>query len=312
MLDWTATAARFLVFAATLTLFGASAFFGYGLAPLDSAKNNYAGKWPNITLVIAAAAALMASVLWLMSEAATLSGQSADALNVAAVWSVVTDTHFGRVGALRCVVLAVILLGLTTLGLRGQRIWVLRSVLAGAVVCSLAWTGHGNIDSGLSGWVHVGSDSVHLLTAGLWVGALVPLCVLAAGALRRGTAVSDYALAFGLARFSSIGILVVAILLFSGLINSWFLVGPAAWRSVVTTPYGRLLLAKVVLFVLMVTLAACNRLQLMPALQGAVSETHSRLALRRLRATLVTETVLAMLVLGLVAMIGTLEPPISK
>jgi putative copper resistance protein D len=185
-------------------------------------------------------------------------------------------------------------------------------VLAGAVVFSLAWTGHGNSDSGLSGWVHVGSDSLHLLTAGLWVGALIPLCVLAADALRRGTAASDYELASGLVRFSSIGILVVAILLLSGVINSWFLIGPAAWRSVVTTLYGRLLLAKLALFALMVTLAACNRLQLTPALQGAASATQPRLALRRLRATLVTETVLAMFVLGLVAMIGTLEPPISQ
>jgi putative copper resistance protein D len=312
LLDWTATATRFLVFAATLTLFGASAFFGYGMTPPDSDKNNCARKWTKIALMIVAATALMASVLWLMSEAAMLSGQSADALNVAAVWSVVTDTHFGRVGALRCVVLAVILLGLTTLGLCGQRIWVLRSVLAGAVVSSLAWTGHGNIDSGPLGWVHVGSDSLHLLTAGLWVGALVPLCVLAVDALRRGTAASEDALAFGLVRFSSIGVPVVAILLLSGVINSWFLIGPAAWRSVVTTLYGRLLLAKLVLFVLMVTLAACNRVRLTPALQGAVSAMQPRLALRRLRASLVTETVLAMLVLGLVALIGTLEPPISK
>jgi putative copper resistance protein D len=265
-----------------------------------------------LLVLVAAASALLASVLWLMSEAATLSGDAAEAMNASAVWSVVADTHFGQVGAFRCVLLLLILLAVATLKFHGQRMWAVHSLLSAVVVGSLAWTGHGNIDSGVPGWVHLGSDLLHLLMAGLWIGALLPLCVLVLRMLRRSAATSEYELAFGLSRFSSVGVPLVAVLLLSGVVNSWFLIGPAAWPSVLTTLYGRLLLAKVGLFVLMLALAAINRLRLTPRLQHAASAAQSDIAVwHALRATLMTETTLAMFVLGLVAMIGTLEPPIA-
>jgi putative copper resistance protein D len=104
---------------------------------------------------------------------------------------------------------------------------------------------------------------------------------------------------------------VVAVLLLSGIVNSWFLIGPVAWRAAFTTLYGRLLLIKIVLFALMLALAAVNRLRLVPKLQRAALASEGNAVWHALRATLIAETTLAMLVLGLVAVIGTLEPPIS-
>lgn len=311
MLDWSAAATRFIAFAAILVLFGASAFSIYGLAPQEPSGPNLLRNRLRVVALIAATAGLIASLLWLMLEAVTLSGESAAVLSASAVWSVITDTHFGQVGAYRSVLLALIVLALATLKFHRHSTWVVNSLLAAVVAASLAWTGHGTFDSGIPGWVHLGGDLLHLLSAGLWVGALVVLCLLCLSALRRGAVTSDPEFAYGIARFSSVGVAVVAVLLLSGAVNSWFLIGPVAWRAAFTTLYGRLLLIKIALFALMLTLAAINRLRLVPKLQRAALATDGNAVWRVLRATLIVETTLAMLVLGLVAVIGTLEPPIS-
>jgi putative copper resistance protein D len=294
-----------------LVLFGASAFFSYGLEPQQPCDPNYLRKWPRVMALIAATAGLIASLLWLMSEAAMLSGEPAAALRASAVWSVITDTHFGQIGAYRSLLLGLNVLALATLKFRWQSAWVLNSLLAAVVVASLAWTGHGNFDSGIPGWMHLGSDLLHLLSAGLWVGALVVLCWLCLRAARRGAVTVDRELAYGIARFSGIGVAVVAVLVLSGIVNSWFLIGPVAWRAAFTTLYGQLLLIKIGLFALMLALAAINRLRLVPKLQRAALASEGHATWQALRATLIAETALAMLVLGLVAVIGTLEPPIS-
>jgi putative copper resistance protein D len=312
VLDWGATAARFLVFAGALVLFGAAAFFGYGMAQ-PVANRPTLIHWPRLLLLIASAIALSGSVCWLMSEAAALSGNPGDALNGSAVWAVVVETQFGRVGAFRCAALVLSLIALLTLRWRGRRPWLTQAVLGAAVVASLAWTGHGSIDSGLPGPVHRVSDVLHLLAAALWAGALVPLCVLAVVARQARNSASQHALAVGLNRFSAIGISVVAVLLLSGVVNSWFLIGPAAWRSALTTLYGRLLLIKVALFAMMVAMAAVNRVRLAPRVEGTDTESGTAVDARAaLRTTLMTEAGLALLVLALVAVLGTLEPPISS
>lgn len=248
-----------------------------------------------------------------MSEAAALSGNPGDALNSSAVWAVVVETQFGRVGAFRCAALLLSLIALATLNWRARKPWLTQAVLGAAVVASLAWTGHGSIDSGFPGWVHRVSDVLHLLAAALWAGALVPLCLLAVVAWHARNSASQHALAVGLNRFSAIGISVVAVLLLSGIINSWFLIGPVAWRSALTTLYGRLLLIKVALFALMVAMAAINRVRLAPRVDGTDAESATAVAAcAALRTMLMTEAGLALLVVGLVAVLGTLEPPISS
>jgi putative copper resistance protein D len=311
VLGWAVIAVRLLVLAATLVFFGATAFFSYGLAPRGLPFANRQIRWPRVLALIAAGSALFASLLWLVLEAATLGGSSADAMNTGELWLLITQTHFGQIGAFRCVLLVFILAMLAALGFHRRRLWAMHSLLAAVVWGSLAWTGHGHMNSGIPGWVHLGGDLMHLLTAGLWIGALVPLCVLVMSSQRRDGAWSEREIAYALTRFSAIAVPVVAVLLLSGIINSWFLIGPAVWRSPLTTLYGRLLFVKLALFVLMLALAAINRVRLTPGLQRAAALQSNAGVLPVLRATILAETTLAMLVLGLVAMIGTLEPPIG-
>lgn len=90
--------------------------------------------------------------------------------------------------------------------------------------------------------------------------------------------------AFRLVRFSAIGLSVVAALLLSGLINTWFLIGPSRWRSLLATAYGVVLLIKLGLFGMMLVLAALNRYRAAPALGAALDTRRSaQPALRALR-----------------------------
>jgi copper resistance protein D len=313
VVEWPAIAARVLAFAGTLVLFGSSAFFYYGLAGPASDSSRRLAAWPRFLFGAAAAIALLGSALWLMSEAAALSGNPADALDRGAIWSVISGTRFGCIGAIRCAVLALILITLLANDRPGRRIWLMRSGVAAIIVASMAWTGHGNIDVGTPGWLHLTADALHLLAAGLWVGALVPLSVLATRVSARTDSASEHEFAYGLDRFSAIGVLTVAVLLLSGLLNTWYLAPPALWRSALSMLYARVLILKVSLFALMLGLAAVNRLRLVPNLQRAEHAAEGAIATRRtLCATLFAETALAILVLALVALLGTLEPPVSS
>ena len=70
---------------------------------------------------------------------------------------------------------------------------------------------------------------------------------------------------------------------------------------------GKTLLVKLALFAGMLMLAALNRFQLTPALTGTSILSTT---LRHLRLSLVTETLLALLVIAAVAVLGTLPPPV--
>lgn len=97
----------------------------------------------------------------------------------------------------------------------------------------------------------------------------------------------------------------------SGLINSYMLVGVSQAPRILDTLYGQILLAKLGLFLLMLALAATNRVRLSPALSTAIASGDANAALRALRISVAIEATMGLCVLGLVAWLGTLEPPIT-
>lgn len=108
------------------------------------------------------------------------------------------------------------------------------------------------------------------------------------------------------------GSIIVALVLGSGLVNSWMLVGPQNVLSLHTTLYGQLLIAKLFLFAIMLAVAATNRFTLTPALERALQGGGIYRARRRLQISLIIELSLAAAIIGLVAWLGTLEPPVSR
>jgi len=299
VIEATLIAARFFQFAAASVLFGASLFFLYGLKPAARA-------WPRRMMLASAVIAMAATAAWLMAETALL-GESADAMNAGAVWAVAAETSFGRAYLLRLGLFAVAL-ALALIVAPSRLLWTMQAVIGGVALASFAWSGHGTYDDGLAGTVHLGADVVHLLSAGLWIGALFVLCLL----IREPN--SDMREAHrALEAFSGIGPAAVALLVLSGLVNSLFLVGLSHIGALFTTTYGLMLTGKLALFALMLALAAANRYRLTPRLAHGVGSDAATLAqaTRALRRSVFTETVLAILVLAAVAYLGTLEPPIA-
>jgi putative copper resistance protein D len=91
----------------------------------------------------------------------------------------------------------------------------------------------------------------------------------------------------------------------TGTVNSWILVGSG--DALINTDYGRLLSFKLLLFFAMLSVAAVNRLSLTPALAREHGEI-GRVVLRRLRNNSLTEAMLGLIVLYVVAILGTLPP----
>jgi putative copper resistance protein D len=164
--------------------------------------------------------------------------------------------------------------------------------------------GHGAATEGMPGMVHLAADIVHSLAAAVWIGALAGFVFLL-----RPDVDGDRTLYESLRRFSAIGSFAVALIVLTGLVNSWFLVGPDRLADFWTTLYGQVLLAKLLAFAGMLGLAAVNRYRLTPALGDAWDKGASRATpLSALRRSVVLETMLAVAVLGLVAWLGTLPP----
>jgi uncharacterized membrane protein len=144
---------------------------------------------------------------------------------------------------------------------------------------------------------------LHLIAAAAWVGALVPLALFLA------VAKDDASLAAARTatlRFSALGVASVATLFVTGSINSWYLVGGVA--EFVGTDYGRLLLVKIALFLGMVAIAAVNRFHLTPAIANTPDTAVARQALWQLRRNAAIEATAGAVIVGIVAVLGTLPP----
>jgi putative copper resistance protein D len=200
----------------------------------------------------------------------------------------VTDTDFGRLWAVRLGVIAALLVAIW------RRASVpLQTALAAVALGSLAWTGHADLPESWLGQLHRAGDVVHLLAAGLWIGALWALGRMAASLPEAGETEQ------ALRRFSGAGQLAVAALIATGLLNAYAILGD--FTKLITTTYGRLLDLKLAAFAGMLVLAALNRFVLVPRMAAGGGT-------GRLRRQILGEQALSLVVLAVVAAIGTIDP----
>jgi putative copper resistance protein D len=180
--------------------------------------------------------------------------------------------------------------------------------LGGLTLASFAWSGHGAAGDGPGGAVHLIADLIHLWAAGVWIGALAVLAALLADARRQEDPVRLSALHGGLEGFSGIGTAVVAALVATGLVNSWFLIGPSHVTAMLGSPYGLLLIAKLLVFTGMLGLAAANRFLLTPRLASALTSGGTGQAIAALQRSVAIESLAAVAVIALVSALGTIAP----
>lgn len=309
MPDMVAIAVRLGLYLDLMLLFGLPMFGLYTLRGTERESGSVL-RFRSLLATIALAGIAL-SVLGMMVLAASMGGVPISQVDRATFDMLVSGTVVGIVWQVRVAALLLVLY-FSIVGWRRPAfaLWSL-SATAAIALGTLAWTGHGAADEGLIGWAHLGADIVHLLAAGIWIGALFALCLLVFRSPARMAMDHIHLSHRALDGFAKIGSIVVGLLVLSGLINSWVLVGPAKLASLFTSLYGLLLITKLLLFGTMLALAAANRFFLTPALATAIEGGEPLSAIQVLRRSLVVESGCAIIVLALVAWLGLLAPPVS-
>ena len=316
LMDWLGTAndplivIRAIHFAATTITAGTLIFRAVVAEPaLRSAEAAASVIQTQILRVawIGLAITAVSGAIWVLLEAAAMSGLSLnEGMSADVLSTVLNETQFGRVSEIR---LALAITLATCLAF-SQMPWTHWLALASALglIAALAWAGHAGSSVGLIGLLHLTADVLHLTAAAAWIGALVPLAMLLAVARRRKDFVWTSLARHATQRFSTLGLLSVGILLITGVVNAWILVG--SFYALQVTEYGRLLILKIALFAVMLLLAAANRFWLMPQL-APLSRTDMQIdALRQLTRNSVLEIILGVVVIAIVGALGILHPAI--
>jgi putative copper resistance protein D len=278
---------RAATYAATLAASGGVFFLTYSHALLDSFC---AGRIRRQIRVLAFIAALAGGAM-ILATGASMSGD-VGGLADPGLARMILQAGEGRPSLVRLIGLVLIVASLTAR--RSPATVALLGSVAAAT--SFAWVGHVHALSALRGaWLPGLAIVVHLLGVAFWLGALIPLLMVARDAdLSR---VAATARRFGTVALFVVGGLLAAgggllCLLLSGVSELW------------TDDYGRLALTKVLLVSCLLALAALNHLRLTPRLFA-----YDTGALRALKRSILAELAVAGCVLVVTAAMTTLAGP---
>jgi putative copper resistance protein D len=292
------TLVRAAHFAAVIMLFGQFAY-AYAVAPDGRLPRRF-----RVTLATNLAVAVLSAVAWLLLEASSMSGLPlARAWQEGAVGTVLRETHFGNVCVARLAV--AILVGIAGFAMNPADRPVVRAICAVgalAILASLAACGHAAASSGAQGAIRLTADALHLVAAGAWLGALIPFA-----ALLKRSAHDPHGLdaaSRAARRFSTLGIASVAVIVFTGIVNTRYTVQTIA--GLTGSRYGLELLVKLAIFTAMLSLAAANRWRLTPRITTA---SEGPAALRALRVTTLAEIALGFAIVAIVGNLGITMPP---
>jgi copper resistance protein D len=312
-----AAAVRFCHLAAAVQLVGAFVFLLAVARPAfrsaGAARSPAAERADRQTLALAGWALTAVAVtgfVALLLQAAAATGAGIATVSTGDLGRLLTGTRFGHVWLLRFG--ALLLLG-GFLALRegeadARDWWALRlegALLAGVGLGALAWAGHAAAAEGLESW-SLTADALHLLATGAWLGGLVPLALLLQWARDAADPEAATVAREATRRFSTLALVAVSALILTGLVNLWIHVRDVA--PLVGTPYGRLVLLKLGVFLPLLAVAAVNLTRLKPRLVAARSASAARADLGRLRRNVLVEAVLGLTILAIVGGLGVTPP----
>ncbi len=314
-----AGAARLIGFAGLTVLAGGIAFL-FLLWP-----RGLADRRSRIVLGGAWIAAVSSAVAALAFQATTLAGRPLSALDSEAFQTVLA-TRFGLSTLARIALLfmAVSLFALAALR-TGWRRWTAAGALGSllfAALVTLGLAGHPAVDSPAA--LAVTLDAVHLAAVSVWLGGLALLVV---AVLRRDPVGSEAPegprdeMAAVAARFSPLASAAVAVILVTGTIPAWWRVGNL--EALVTTTYGRLIMAKAVLLAAMAAVGYLSRRWIQARAVSRLRTSDLRLSmgpgakaasidddppLSQLRTTVAAEVLIAIVVLAASAALVAANP----
>jgi len=247
-------------------------------------------------LVVAAAGiGVAAGFLAVPVQSAVVTGTGVAGLIDASTITTVLLSSFGASTLLRATGLACLLVAL-------PRVWTPSGAVlaaAGATLALVAFVVTGHAATGEARWLVAGVTLVHTATAGIWLGGLVQLTVVLRN---RATSADAVGGARVVGRFSVLAGASLAALVPTGTILAARQIDSVG--ALVSSGYGRALLAKIVLVCAVVAVAAYNRWRLMPRLTRNTPDSW-----RRLHATVRTEVAGLLLVVVATGLLGRLAPP---
>jgi putative copper export protein/mono/diheme cytochrome c family protein/peroxiredoxin len=259
--------------------------------------------------------AIATAVLGLFIKVTTVTGLPlSESLTLDAIRNVLIETRFGTIWLLRMGLLCLLAFLLSSRifdRFKSHSPWFLAAGfgLSAALSLTLAAAGHASAGEGRTLFVQLAMDGLHLVAAGVWLGGLVPLALFFSWAERARGASALLIAQKATARFSGLGFLSVAILLVTGLYNTWVLVGGIP--PLVGTSYGHLLLAKLGFLIPLLCLAGINRWRLTPELNSLSNNTEiekTPVVITPLRRSVIAEVSLGAAILVIVAIMGITPP----
>ena len=175
--------------------------------------------------------------------------------------------------------------------------WIVASALAGVMCAFPAFNGHAAATGNLR-WLAIPAGFLHVLAAGSWIGGLFFVLIAELRELRQ-TGRGNALLAEVLPHFTPVALVSAALLIGTGALASWLHV--ASLDALVSTRYGRILLTKVGLVVIVLILGAVNWRVLTPRLWGVGGA-------RPLRRNAIRELTVAHLVILIAALLARTSP----
>jgi len=296
-------------FAGVIIVFACGAFRLYGLA-IDTTTTAVGAlaafdAWFWRVATVGLIVVLLSALSLVLGVTANMTCLAAAALDSHTIGKVLFDTSFGRMWCGH-IAFAALAIGVC---LAPRACWRTPAILVLSLLLliSLGWVGHAVEGQGPVRLVHQINQMVHLLAAGLWLGGLVPLAWLLR--LARSTSGAPWISVVRdvVPRFSQMGYVAVVLLAATGAFNTLLLVGSA--EALISTPYGRLLCLKLILFSAMVTVALFNRFRLLPHLRREPQPSATIAALTR---SVLFEQGLGLSVLAVVSVLGTWPPAIHS
>ncbi len=258
--DLLALVARLLAYAGALGSIGAVFFLRAFEALLTSEEVRFIRRYALVLLVVA----LTASLLVPYSVVAVLNGRGLGGGFDGELWTMVVTTPVGESVGVRLLGLAVLALGLFLPSLRPV------AAIAGGFVVAQSFGLVGHVRDDQHRVALHGLLVIHLLGIGFWIGSLWPL-------LRLAKAGDQIRIAEIMVRFGELAAIAVGLLIVAGCGLAWVLLEDLG--RLVSTGYGRVLLAKLVAVSLLLALAALNKTRLVPAL--AAGDVAASLRLQR-------------------------------
>ncbi|HEX4730638.1 MAG TPA: CopD family protein [Solirubrobacterales bacterium] len=269
-----------------------------------------------IVLWAGAALGLVATAAQIVLEGAEAAGISGFSALSKTIVEETLETRFGTVWGFAFIAWLAIaaLVPLVTRSVGGPRRAAFATILIAAPLVYLilcpALAGHASTQSPVI--LNFPVNAIHVGAMAVWLGGLGALLLVLPAATRSAADAADRGrlLAGPLARFSALALAMVALIMATGVIQAYVYVRHIG--DLFSTGYGRAVLAKFLLLLAVIGIAAYNRRAVVPRLQRiaelGVSPGLPGMVLRR---ALRGEVALLAVVIGVTAALASYAPPVS-